>query len=337
MKKIIIWIISIILIGTIIYLAISLYLSQEYRLWHIGYSKEDIVFLKEKLDKDELEKVTEYAYLENLKILLENPEYQKENLEAYLEKLANGEAIEKIYVDLDPLVISLRKEKYYIEYNLSRYLAYQEKCPDKELVEVVRNVNAKIDNDFYTNVVSTDTSKDLLMLVNKYHQLSPEYRANLVTLSSKYGGGSLEKRAAAAFVKMCDAAKTQGIKLRNVSGYRSYYTQRNLYNNYVNRDGISGADRYSARAGHSEHQTGLATDINTASSKAHFERTKEFAWLSRNAHLYGFILRYPEGKEYLTGYKYEPWHYRYVGVEAATYIHENNITYEEYYAYYVAK
>jgi len=137
------------------------------------------------------------------------------------------------------------------------------------------------------------------------------------------------------FKQMVDAAKGDGIKLYNISSYRSYSTQSGLYNNYVNNNGKEAADRFSARAGYSEHQTGLATDINTASSADHFENTKEYQWLINNCHKYGFILRYPQGREYITGYKFEPWHYRYVGVDVATYVMKNNITFEEYYAYFV--
>ena len=145
----------------------------------------------------------------------------------------------------------------------------------------------------------------------------------------------MEKVAADSFKKMSDAAKKEGLKIYNVSGYRSYDTQEYLYNNYVSRDGKEKADTYSARAGTSEHQTGLATDINSVSSK--FENTKEFKWLKDNAHKYGFILRYPKGKEHITGYMYEPWHYRYVGKDVAKIIYENDFTYEEYYVNYVLK
>ena len=129
---------------------------------------------------------------------------------------------------------------------------------------------------------------------------------------------------------MVDAAKDDNIKLKSVSAYRSYSVQKSLYKSYVKRDGVKKADTYSARAGSSEHQTGLAVDINTASSRANFQNTKEYKWLINNSYKYGFIERYPKGKTNITGYKYEPWHYRYVGVEAASIIHEKGITFEEY-------
>ena len=106
-----------------------------------------------------------------------------------------------------------------------------------------------------------------------------------------------------------------------------------MYNKRLRAYGIVYADNYSARAGHSEHQTGLAIDIG--STKTSFEYTNEFKWLQEHAHEYGFIMRYPKGKTWITGYEYEPWHYRFVGVDAATKIFEEGITFEEYYAKYI--
>ena len=227
-----------------------------------------------------------------------------------------------------------KNASYYIADFQDRYVAYQAKNPSKSTNEVIRAVNSNIDYKFYTNMKSTKTSEGYLMLVNKFYTVGSSYvPSNLVNVT---GGGKLEKTAAAQFEKMVQAAKKDGYTLKNVSGYRSYSTQKSLYNNYKARDGQTKADTYSARPGSSEHQTGLATDINTASSAAHFENTKTYKWLINNCYKYGFILRYPNGKTYITGYKFEPWHYRYVGVEAATYIHNHNITFEEYHAYFVS-
>ena len=111
---------------------------------------------------------------------------------------------------------------------------------------------------------------------------------------------------------------------------RDYSYQEKLWNSYSNSKGENWADSVAARAGFSEHQTGLALDIVTyGSTMNNFENSDEFKWLSKNAYKYGFILRYPKGKEHITGYKYEPWHYRYVGDIAST-IYNRNITLEEY-------
>ena len=118
-----------------------------------------------------------------------------------------------------------------------------------------------------------------------------------------------------------------------MSTYRSYTYQVNLYNRYKKQDGEEKADTYSGRPGHSEHQTGLAVDVyNKEKDYTNFGTTKEYEWMMEHAHEYGFILRFPKGKEKETGYTYEAWHFRYVGIDAATYIHNNNISLEEYVA-----
>ena len=131
---------------------------------------------------------------------------------------------------------------------------------------------------------------------------------------------------------MADGAKQDGILLRSVSAYRSYQHQKSTYNRYLKQYQQIMVDTFSARPGHSEHQTGLALDINVASSSAHFERTPAFAWLKEHCAEYGFLLRYDQGKETITGYRFEPWHYRYVGQEIAKICMEQGLAYEEYLA-----
>ena len=133
-------------------------------------------------------------------------------------------------------------------------------------------------------------------------------------------------------------AKKEDLKLIVNSSYRDYESQNSVWNNYENYNGEEYADSIAARAGFSEHQTGLALDIITpGATKNTFEETDEFKWLQKNAHKFGFILRYPKGKEDITGYAYESWHYRYVGKETATEIKRLGITFDEYYAYYIDK
>ena len=150
------------------------------------------------------------------------------------------------------------------------------------------------------------------------------------TLPSSYGNG-LTNATIEAFNKMQAAAKVDGLNIYISSGFRSYSYQKTLYNNYVNRDGVTVADTYSARAGHSEHQSGLAFDVNTINDS--FANTEEGKWLNDNCYKYGFILRYPKGKSDETGYQYEPWHFRYVGVELAEKLYNNGnwITVEDYF------
>ena len=140
------------------------------------------------------------------------------------------------------------------------------------------------------------------------------------SLPSNYGSG-LTDATINAFNKMKEAAQKEGLHIYISSGFRSFNKQNTLYNNYVARDGKKEADTYSARPGHSEHQTGLAFDVNTISSA--FDNTKEAKWLHQNCYKYGFILRYPKGKTKETGYIYESWHYRYVGEELASKLYNN--------------
>lgn len=150
------------------------------------------------------------------------------------------------------------------------------------------------------------------------------------SLPSDYDPGDLLYECRQAFDEMCDDAwYYSGVNLYEVSGYRSYATQNRIYYNYVASDGKAEADTYSARPGHSEHQSGLALDVNSLSNS--FANTAEGKWLADNCHKYGFILRYPKGKTDKTGYIYEPWHIRYVGTERATKIYDSGLCLEEYY------
>lgn len=136
---------------------------------------------------------------------------------------------------------------------------------------------------------------------------------------------------------MFEAAAKEGHMLMIGSAYRSSATQDTLFNSYVASAGYAEANRYSAHPGHSEHQTGLAVDISTTSQQCYlsacFIATADGMWLAENAHKYGFILRYPEGKEAITGYNFEPWHYRYVGVPLATALHKSGLTLDQAWPY----
>lgn len=239
------------------------------------------------------------------------------------------------------LVLGLINNDYYIDSNLQRYFNYSNNNSDMKNNDIIKNVNSNIDNEFYNYDIQSDTSKGILMIANKFYKLGSDFAGyDLVDVPAKYSqyntSFKLNKEAYEHFVEMWNDANAVGLDFRVYSGYRSYDLQTKLYNNYVNRDGKEEADTYSARAGHSEHQTGLAVDLKSRTMNTdYFEKTDEFAWLQDNAHKYGFILRYNLGQEYLTGYMYEPWHYRYCGVECATYIYEHKINFEEYYEYFV--
>ncbi|MFC6648115.1 MULTISPECIES: M15 family metallopeptidase [Paenibacillus] len=184
--------------------------------------------------------------------------------------------------------------------------------------------------------------ESIAVMVNKQYSLPEQYKpSDLVypdvpfIFSEKIEKRMLRREAAAALEEMFAGAKADGVNLAGVSGYRSESTQRRLFNNYVARDGEEKARTYSAMPGHSEHQTGLAIDLSGRDGKCAaescFAGTKEAEWLAAHAAEYGYIIRFLEGKEAITGYKYEPWHVRYVGKEIAASIAERGITLEEYY------
>ena len=137
---------------------------------------------------------------------------------------------------------------------------------------------------------------------------------------------------------MFKAAQKDNIKIRVMSSYRDYLYQIKLYNKYKTEDKEENVDKYSARPGYSEHQTGLCVDIDdTVLPYDSFENSKSYKWMQNNSYKYGFIERYPKGKEDITGYSYEAWHYRYVGKKIAKYIHDYNITFDEYYVKFIEK
>ncbi|WP_249529467.1 M15 family metallopeptidase [Paenibacillus brevis] len=190
--------------------------------------------------------------------------------------------------------------------------------------------------------VDFSDAQSVTVLVNKEYALPEDYEpSDLVypdvrfTFSEKIEKRMMRSEAAAALEKLFDGAEEDGIYLAGVSAYRSHSTQTSLFNRYVKKDGLEKAKTYSAVPGHSEHETGLAIDVSGSDGKCAaedcFGDTKEAEWLAKHATEYGFIIRYPEGKEGITGYKYEPWHLRYVGTEISSDIAERGITLEEYY------
>ena len=235
---------------------------------------------------------------------------------------------------------SFLKEKYFIKENLDRYLKYKEEHPDINDTEIVSLINVNRDYDYYTNIQKTNTEQGNQMLVNKYYALDKDFVFDdLVDVSIQhcYGKQKMRKEVYDQFKKMFNDAKRQDLTIIINSSYRDYDYQDGLWNRYASAHDEAWADSYAARAGHSEHQTGLTMDVTTYGVKEQedFENTEEFAWMQENAHKYGFILRYPKAQENITGYSYESWHYRYVGIAIATQIHEEGITFDEYYAYYL--
>jgi len=290
------------------------------------------------------------SYNKDIHEILHTKDFKDSNFERYLafyqEYELNGDYVvmavnqdlDKEDIPVDDTVLLFLGKKYSLTRNLERYKNYYKTHKELEVEEIIARVNSNLDKTFYKDVLQTDLEKDNLLIVNKFYYLEEDFIPdNLVSIDSKYGRGEIKEEAYQAFLELYEEASKEDLHPYISSPYRSYNRQNQLYTNYSNKDGINKADTYSARPGYSEHQTGLAMDLGTSNNTNinDFENSKEFEWMQKNAHKYGFILRYPKGKEYITGYMYEPWHYRYVGVEAATYIYEHNITYEEYYEYFI--
>lgn len=172
-------------------------------------------------------------------------------------------------------------------------------------------------NGYVIERIDGITYVDGIMIANKTY-----------TLPAGYDPG-IKKEASDALAEMQQAAAAEGLSLFVVSGYRSYYSQEAVYAGWVSRDGAEQADTYSSRAGHSDHQTGYTFDLNSLDQS--FAYTAEGIWLAEHCAEFGFIIRYPEGKEMYTGYIYEPWHVRYIGREKAKAITESGLSLEEYY------
>ncbi len=191
--------------------------------------------------------------------------------------------------------------------------------------------------------ITIQNPENIDVLVNKKRNLPDTYvPEDLVTLSEvptvllNPEVNQLRSAAYEALKKLFGAAnEEEGYVLCARSGYRSYNTQASLYSSYVASYGEQAADKYSAKAGQSEHQTGLSIDITCEAMNytldTTFAETEEGKWVSENAHRFGYIVRYPKGKEVITGYSYEPWHIRYLGIELATEVYESGLTMEEYF------
>ena len=292
------------------------------------------------------QKYQEYLYRQTYEYKLTEHGYTLDEAKDILQEFSDELDIAYYLVNnKDSNLVNLIKEKYYLKKNFYKYTSYMEDNKNLDLTTVVRNINIHLDEAFYETNYTTDASKDTLMLVNKYYALDKEYVPDdLVSASldyswGEYGSNKVREIAYDAYLNMWNEAKANGYYFMINSAYRSFENQEIVYNNYKSSRGQKYADSIAARPGNSEHQTGLALDIF---SKAHpninsFKESEEAGWLKENAHRFGFIQRYPEGLENITGYEYEAWHYRYVGIDAATYIYENNITFEEYYAYFLEK
>lgn len=279
------------------------------KLLDLGYKNKDINTFYEKVPKS-IDVITSNKYDKNIINYISLDYFKEENLDRY---------IKYDFIDTKSVYdTTILKEKYNYE-------------------DTVTFVNAYLDKDYYSNDIplSKDKASKLDVIVNKYYKLDKDYEPeDLTVINSKFASGTqkLRKEAADKFEEMASDMLKENLKIYAGSTYRSYSYQDGLYNRYVKKDGFKEAETYSARAGYSEHQLGLAVDIVNGKWNYLSEGDKEYTWLINNSYKYGFILRYPHESEYITGYVFEDWHFRYLGIELATKVYESKLTYDEYIA-----
>lgn len=296
----------------IIYVENKDFIDEVNNLLSLGYKSDEINLFYEKLP-DNINVITSNEYDKNISNYLTLSYFNIDNLDRYIKYENNDNKFTSVY-DTNTI-----KDNYNYE-------------------DTVTFVNAYLDKDYYTNdiALSKEEEKKIDVIVNKYYKLSKDYEPDdLTKIDSKFASGSnqrLRKEAAIKFEEMAAEALKNGYKIYAGSTYRSYDYQLGLYNRYVAKDGFDEAETYSARAGYSEHQLGLAVDIINGKWEYLSENDEEYEWLIDNSYKYGFILRYPRGKEYITGYVFEDWHFRYLGIDLATKVYNSKLTYDEYVA-----
>lgn len=289
--------------------------SKEYYLLELGYNKDQTKNIIDKLSEKEIDEILSYNYNEFIPEFVKTKYFMFEKLDEYLSQVITQE------------------DNFFKYHGIDGY----------DYDYIVSKVNTNSHKEVYSDVTTTDISENFSMLVNKYNQLPSNYEPDdLVDISIKYrygGEKKIRKEVMDAFLKMWEDAYNDGIYLIIDSGFRAESDQKRVYDYYEDLKGTKGADLIAARPGYSEHQTGLALDIYSkeCADAKKFNKSKSYTWLTKNAYKYGFILRYPELKKDITGYNYESWHYRYLGRDLAKKVYDEDITYDEYYAYYLNK
>ncbi len=287
----------------------------------------------------------DYQYKQTNEYKLLEKGYSLEDTKTIFAKLSETEQQKLIDNDKDDKIISLLEQKYFLEKNLEDYKEYINKNNETDYAKVISIVNVHANHKWYQLELNTNEDLGMLMNVNKFYTLSETYTPeNLKNIDLTYaydeeGKNKLIDYAYDKFLELWQAANDQGFYLMVTSSYRDYESQKEIYDYRVSTWGERKADETAARPGHSEHQTGLVIDMTSKTEPLadSFTDSEAYKWLKENAYKYGFIERYPEGKTYLTGYNPESWHWRYVGLEAAKTMHDEDITFDEYYAFYIEK
>lgn len=282
-----------------------------------------------------------YQYRETFEYKITQVGYSLEETKKIIEVLPEEKLNYILENEYNEFYYQIINQKYYIPKNFDKYFEYKQYHEDTSYEDVIAIVNVHANVGWYNETYESNTKDNYLILVNKFYYLDKTFKRDdieNIKLAYSYHGNSAATIVIEQFEKMRDDAEaTLGVRLMVNSSFRSYEDQETVYNNFKSIS-LKHADSYAARPGHSEHQTGLSIDITSLEHPNinEFKVSEEYAWLKENAHKYGFILRYPEDKEHITGYNTESWHFRYVGEEVAKQIFEENITFDEYYAYYIA-
>lgn len=310
-----------------------------------SYSKESIkkiekLNIKDKIDLDKYSKTLDKAIFSedfdrNYVTYYEGTKYyDNKNLIKYINKLAkDGTAINEINEIFDKFI---EFSNFDIN-NAKRYLSYSFKNSSYKNQDIVTRVNLSLDKPYYTDTKKVEDDSYIYALVNKYNYVSTSYVPSNLKPLFNISSLKMVDVAADAYKEFVEGAKKDGITFIGTTAYRSAAWQKQLYDSYVNKDGVEKADTYSARPGYSEHQLGYSVDLNDPNYKEKRISPSDYEWIKNNAYKYGFIIRFPGGKEDITGYQEENWHLRYVGKDVAKEIHDLDITFDEYYDLYIAK
>lgn len=350
-KKVVKFLFTILIIG--VFICIGIYFYKDKNKENVS-SKVETIMKEKNISKDEYSKALEYVLLNNIYDEKYKNEYKdieynnqsnfEEVITTFLPKGYSGQEINYILSLSDKNIEILKdtdykdiknyyKIKNFDASKIDRYNSYKEE-ENISYEDAVTRVNIKLDLPVYTDTEEVKDADSLLVLVNKYNHLPKDYKpSDLVYVDGAYGNKvPMRSVIKEGFLKLQEAAKEEiNINLMPTTAFRGESFQTTLYNNYVAKEGVAKADTYSARPSYSEHQTGLAIDLRNTALSSNIRLTDDnYTWLSENAYKYGFIIRFPENKENITLYQFENWHIRYVGMDIAKIIYDNNLTLEEY-------
>lgn len=296
--------------------------------------------------KESIKIYEKYEYQKTYEYKIQQVGYSKKETQKLIEVLPKEKLEYLLTTEYNEIYYNVIIQKYYLEKNFDKYVEYKTYHEDTSYEDVIAIVNVHANVGWYNETYETDLTNEYLILVNKFYYLPSNYeRTDLENISLQYAyhDNSASKIVNEAYYKMRqDIENELGVHLMVNSSYRPYEDQEEIYDSFK-KVSLKYADSYAARPGHSEHQTGLAIDLTSLEhpyvndTEESFDKSKEYEWLKNNCHKYGFILRYPEGKDHITGYNTESWHFRYVGIDIATQIYNEGITFDEYYAYYIEK